>query len=193
MSALQASVLVLNQNYEPLNVCNAKRAIVLVSNGKAEVIREAEGLVMKSMRLALRVPSVIRMVYFIRRPRPVARLSRHEVFARDRYTCQYCGQATRDLTLDHVTPRHRGGQHSWENLVTACRACNHRKAGRTPAEARMRLLSEPRRPSTTLFALFARYLSHHPGWSLFVPADAHGSGPAGAAAPPHSMPAAAGS
>jgi hypothetical protein len=71
------------------------------------------------------------------------RLSRREIFSRDRYLCQYCGKQTRDLTLDHVLPRHRGGRHEWENLVSACKTCNHRKAGRTPHEANMRLAREP--------------------------------------------------
>lgn len=168
-SALQASVLVLNQNYEPLNVCNVRRAIVLLDRGKAEVVEEHESLLLRTFARVLRVPSVIRMIYFIRRPRPVARLSRREVFARDDYTCQYCGLHTVDLTLDHVVPRHRGGEHSWENLVSACRVCNHRKAGRTPAEARMRLRQPPRRPRVTLAGIFRRYLDHHPGWRVFFP------------------------
>lgn len=168
MTALNASVLVLNQNYEPLNVCNAKRAIVLLQRGKAEVIEDSERL-LRSVAHAFRVPSVIRMVYFIRRPRPAARLSRREVFARDGFTCQYCGTRTHDLTLDHVVPRHRGGPHTWDNLVSACKRCNHRKAGRTPAEARMQLQRKPRRPRGTLHALFWRHLDSHPAWRIFFP------------------------
>ena len=75
----------------------------------------------------------------IKRPRPRVRLTRREIFIRDHHACQYCGIRTRDLTLDHVMPRHRGGRHSWDNLVSACRTCNHRKGGRTPDEARMLL------------------------------------------------------
>ena len=180
-SPLYASVLVLNQNYEPLNVCNAKRAIVLIGHGKAEVVEESERL-LRSVTRAFRVPSVIRMIYFIKRPRPVARLARREVFARDRYTCQYCGKRTRDLTLDHVIPRHRGGPHSWENLTSACRACNHRKAGRTPAQAQMRLQRHPRRPHATLLAVFARHVEQHPAWHIFFPGADRPRDPAGLAA-----------
>lgn len=168
MSALASSVLVLNQDYQPLNVCNVRRAIVLLDHGKAEIVEESEAL-LRSFRSAFRIPSVIRMVYYIRRPRPVARLTRREVFARDDFTCQYCGLRTSDLTLDHVIPRHRGGQHTWENLVAACRGCNHRKAGRTPAEARMKLRCKPARPRATLVAVFRRYLESYPGWRTFFP------------------------
>ena len=168
MSALQTTVLVLNQNYEPLNVCNARRAVVLLQRGKAEVVEEGERIIRTVLR-AVSIPSVIRMVYFVKRPRPVARLSRREVFARDGYRCQYCGHATHNLTLDHVIPRSRGGGHSWENLTSACKSCNHRKAGRTPTEARMHLRSEPRKPRPSLYSLFARHLESHGTWRIFFP------------------------
>jgi 5-methylcytosine-specific restriction endonuclease McrA len=118
--------LVLNQNYEPLNVCNARRALVLVDGGKAEVLEHAELPIRTPSRLFPR-PSVIRLVYMIKRPRPRVRLTRREIFLRDHHACQYCGIRTRDLTLDHVVPRHRGGRHSWDNLVSACRTCNHER------------------------------------------------------------------
>lgn len=170
-AALHSSVLVLNQDYEPLNVCNVRRAIVLLGHGKAEVVEES-GRLLRSFRDAFQIPSVIRMVYYIRRPRPIARLTRREVFARDGFSCQYCGTKTQDLTLDHVLPRHRGGEHTWENLVAACRTCNHRKAGRTPQEARMQLRSKPSRPRSTLVTIFRRYLESHPGWRIFFPGAA---------------------
>jgi 5-methylcytosine-specific restriction endonuclease McrA len=165
---MESAVLVLNQNYEPLNVCNVRRAFVLLDRGKAEVIEHGNGA-LHSASLTFALPSVIRMVYAIRRPRPQVRLTRREVFQRDRYMCQYCGRQGKDMTLDHVLPRHRGGKHTWENLVTACKACNHRKAGRTPAEARMRLLSEPQRPRVSHFYVFYPYLSSRHGWRKFVP------------------------
>jgi 5-methylcytosine-specific restriction endonuclease McrA len=168
MSALQTSVLVLNQNYEPLNVCNARRAVVLLQRGKAEVVEEGERIIRTVMR-AFSIPSVIRMVYFVKRPRPSARLCRREVFARDGYRCQYCGHRTRDLTLDHVIPRSRGGNHSWENLTSACKSCNHRKAGRTPIEARMRLRTKPQKPRPSLYTLFSRHLDSHRAWRIFFP------------------------
>ena len=162
------SVLVLNQNFEPINVCNARRALVLIGRGKAEVVSDS-GRLLRTVASTFPIPSVIRMVYFIKRPRPVARLSRREVFARDSYTCQYCGTATRDLTLDHIVPRHRGGAHTWENLVSACKSCNHRKAGRTPTEARMRLRCEPNAPRESLITIFWRYLEQQPAWRIFFP------------------------
>ena len=145
MSLVNASVLVLNQNYEPLNVCNARRAFVLLDRGKAEVVEETERA-LRTVARAFHIPSVIRMVYYIKRPRPTARLSRREVFARDGFTCQYCGRRSHDLTLDHVLPRHRNGPHTWENLVCACVKCNARKGGRTPGQAGMRLIRKPVKP-----------------------------------------------
>ena len=162
-----SAVLVLNQNYEPLNVCNARRAFILVDRGKAEILEHTEGVLRSAFQTFL--PSVIRLIYMIRRPRPQMRLTRREVFVRDRYTCQYCGKQTRDLTIDHVRPRHQGGHHSWENLVSACRSCNHRKAGRTPAEAHMRLLKEPRRPPASSFYVFHHYLENQHDWRKFIP------------------------
>jgi len=167
---IERSVLVLNQNYQPLNVCNARRAFTLVDRGKAEVLEHGEGGI-RTSRYLYPLPSVIRMVYLIRRPRPVMRLSRREVFNRDRHTCQYCGRQTKDLTLDHVLPRHRGGPHDWENLVSACKTCNHRKAGRTPQEARMDLLQEPFAPKINSYYVVYRHLNGngHDGWRKFLP------------------------
>ncbi|MBI4200088.1 MAG: HNH endonuclease [Chloroflexi bacterium] len=162
-----APVLVLNQNYAPLNVCNVRRAIVLVGRGKAELLVNGRGEV-RTPRTSLLAPSVIRLMYLVRRPVVQRRLARRDVFARDRYTCQYCGRATRELTLDHVIPRHRGGAHSWENIVAACIPCNHRKAGRTPKEAGMRLLRGPRAPRPNPYYLFhARSLEED--WLPFMP------------------------
>lgn len=165
---METAVLVLNQNYEPLNVCHVRRAFVLLDRGKAEVLEHGDGA-LQSASFSFPVPSVIRLVYLIRRPRPQVRLTRREVFQRDHFTCQYCGKQGRDLTLDHVMPRHRGGKHTWDNLVTACKACNHRKAGRTPVEARMKLMTEPKRPHAGSYYLFYPYLSHRHGWRKFVP------------------------
>lgn len=162
------SVLVLNQNYEPLNVCNVRRAVVLVLRGKAEII-ESGREVLRTASTVFPMPSVIRLIALIRRPRPRVRLTRKEIFARDGWMCVYCGRQTRELTLDHVMPRHRGGPHTWENLVSACKACNHRKAGRTPSEARMVMLSEPGRPRVSVYYTFFQYLGHHEGWRKFVP------------------------
>jgi 5-methylcytosine-specific restriction endonuclease McrA len=166
---VDSAVLVLNQNYEPLNVCKARRAFVLVDRGKAEVLEHRDGAVLRSATRIFRLPSVIRLIAMIRRPRPQVRMTRKEVFVRDRYTCQYCGRQTRDLTLDHVVPRHRGGLHVWENLASACKACNHRKAGRTPKEARMRLVRQPAKPRVGIFYAFYHYLDHQVEWRKFIP------------------------
>ena len=163
-------VLVLNQNYEPLNVCNARRAVVLLDGGKAEVLEHGLGEVRSPARAFPR-PSVIRLVYMIKRPRPRVRLTRREVFIRDHYTCQYCGLKTRDLTLDHIVPRHRGGKHTWENLVSACKNCNHRKGGKTIAEARMPLARAPKEPKANVYHMIYRYMENGPldEWLLYLP------------------------
>lgn len=161
-------VLVLNQNYEPLNTCHPRRAVVLVDVGKAEVL-ELDGLVFRSPTRTFRIPSVIRLYRLVKRPRPRVRLTRREVFIRDHYACQYCGVATRDLTVDHVIPRHRGGSHAWENVVSACRTCNHRKGGRTLEEAQMGLRRLPFEPRATPRYMFSRYLAINSAWEKFLP------------------------
>lgn len=165
---VSSPVLVLNQNYEPLNVCNARRAFVLLDRGKAEVLEHNKGF-LRSPSYHFSLPSVIRLVYLIKRPRPQMRLTRKEVFNRDHYTCQYCGKRSRELTLDHVMPRNKGGEHVWENLVSACKPCNHHKAGKLPHEAHMRLLRQPTRPPATSFYLFYDYLEHQAEWQKFIP------------------------
>ncbi|MCC7366697.1 MAG: HNH endonuclease [Dehalococcoidia bacterium] len=162
------AVLVLNQNYEPLNVCNVRRAMVLVLRGKAEVL-ETGRHVIHTATTTFPLPSVIRLVNLIRRPRPRIRLTRKEIFARDGWLCVYCGRATKDLTLDHVLPRHRGGAHTWENLVSACKPCNHRKAGRTPQEARMDMHAQPHMPRVSIYYAFYPYLGTQLEWRKFVP------------------------
>jgi 5-methylcytosine-specific restriction endonuclease McrA len=165
---VNAQVLVLNQNYEPLNVCNARRAFNLLDRGKAELLEEGAGF-LRSASAIFPFPSVIRLVYLIKRPQPQIRLSRREVFQRDHFTCVYCGKQAKDLTLDHVLPRHLGGKHTWENLVTACKPCNHRKAGRTPQEARMFPFREPIQPRRNVYSTFYQYLEVQHAWRKFIP------------------------
>jgi len=138
-------VLVLNQDYQPLNICRARRAVVLVTLGKAEMLENGAGFIHTVQKL-FPVPTVIRLPYLVRQPHIRRKLSRLEIFIRDNFSCQYCGTKTRHLTLDHISPRYRGGEHTWENVVSACPACNRRKAGRTPAEANMKLIKPPARP-----------------------------------------------
>ncbi len=154
---INAPVLVLNQNYEPLNVCDIRRAFRLLGADKAELL-ENNHQVIHTPSQSVSAPSVIRLVYLVKRPRPRVKLSRREVFARDRHTCQYCGMVSRDLTIDHVIPKHRGGRHEWENLVAACHGCNHRKGSKTLAEAHMRLMREPRAPRADVRYLYGTYL-----------------------------------
>jgi 5-methylcytosine-specific restriction endonuclease McrA len=164
-------VLVLNQNYEPLNVCSARRALTLVMSSKAEVL-EAESDVMRSPSVEVQRPSVIRLHYLIHRPRRRIALNRHEVFLRDDFTCQYCGLRTRDLTLDHVIPRSKGGRDSWENLVSACKTCNHRKGQRTPEQAKMHLRTLPREPRPNPYRAVRRFAPDgkvRDKWQVYLP------------------------
>lgn len=169
-STAQSPVLVLNQNYEPLNVCNVHRAMRLVFGSKAEVL-ETYGQPVRTTTRNYDAPAVIRLIYMIRRPRPRVKLTRREIFARDEHACQYCGTRSGDMTIDHIIPRSRGGVHSWDNLVTACRPCNHRKGGKTLTEARMRLRHEPYEPRPGAYYTIQRRVpaSTKEMWSRFVP------------------------
>ena len=164
---INSPVLVLNQNYQPLNVCNVRRAFVLLGLGKAEPMTNGRGYI-RSVTQTFEIPSVIRLIYMVKRPLAKRRLSRRAVFYRDKFTCQYCGLETRVLTIDHIAPRSKGGAHSWENVVSACIPCNHRKAGLSPAEANMRLSRKPTAPRPNPY-----YLFHHrtimDEWRPFIP------------------------
>lgn len=161
-------VLVLNQSYEPLNISRVRRAMVLLLRGKAQVLENGLG-VLHSVDNIFPVPSVIRLTYTVKRPRLQRKLTKFEVFNRDHYTCQYCGRETRELTLDHVTPRRRGGKHTWENVVSACIPCNRRKAGRTPSEAGMKLLHQPHPPRDGSFYIPYYQLRLHSEWQKYLP------------------------
>jgi 5-methylcytosine-specific restriction endonuclease McrA len=152
------SVLVLNVTYEALGIVDFRRAIRLVFTGKAEVV-EARAGELRSASLAMRLPSIVRMLYLIRRQRGRAASTRKRVLMRDGYRCAYCGIAGgRAMTIDHVRPRSRGGKSTWENLVCACVACNHRKGSRTPDEAGMPLRIVPREPRHVPFAALVHAL-----------------------------------
>ena len=143
-----SGVLVLNHNFEPLNICGVRRGMVLVLLDKAEVLRWSEATLI-STGGTHEVPSVVRLHVNIRRPMPRLKLSRKAVLARDDYTCVYCG-SKQTLTIDHVFPRHRGGETTWENMVCSCLKCNNKKGARTPQECGMRL---PTALQATLCAL----------------------------------------
>jgi 5-methylcytosine-specific restriction endonuclease McrA len=142
---LQAPVLVLNATYEPINVTAARRAVVLVLKGVATT-EEENGSFVHSARVAIRIPSVIRLTHFRRIPYQTRALSRKNILLRDRYTCQFCGRVlpASELTLDHVVPRSRGGHTDWDNLVACCHFCNNLKGDRLPEEAGIRLQRPPR-------------------------------------------------
>ena len=160
-------VLVLNANFEPLNVCTTRRAIGLVLTGKASLVLNGRGVIRTISRVYPR-PSVIRLGRMVKRPRPTVRLTKREVLRRDDYTCQYCGKRFPYLTIDHIVPRRLGGQHSWNNLVAACPACNHRKGGRTLEQAQMRLLRTPHEPPSSALYMFARHLRNNQDWIPFI-------------------------
>lgn len=142
--SLNRLTLVLNASYEAINIVGAKRALTLVMAGKAYV-EETSGHFIRTSKLSIQIPSVIRLLVYKRMPRQNRAVSRKSIMLRDRMTCQYCHAVleTKKLTLDHVTPRSRGGGSTWENLVAACYACNNRKADRTPGEAGMPLSRRP--------------------------------------------------
>jgi 5-methylcytosine-specific restriction endonuclease McrA len=144
-------VLVLNATYEPINVCTVRRAVVLLLKEKAEVIERAE-FVLHSESCTIPRPMVIRLVTYVRIPRDTHRrkITRRAVFARDDWTCQYCGSRS-NLTVDHVVPRSKGGESSWDNIVASCAPCNRRKGNALPRQAGMRLLKQPRTPSPHVF------------------------------------------
>ncbi len=162
-----APVLVLNANFEPINVCNTHRAITLVIHGKASLILNGRGVI-KTVRQEYPRPSIIRLEKMIHRPHPHVKLTKREVLRRDNYTCQYCGQHVAILTVDHIIPRHLGGEHAWTNLVAACSHCNHRKGGRTIEQAQMQLLRKPSAPPASAFYLFSRHLHENQDWLPFI-------------------------
>ena len=164
---LESSVLVLNQNYQPLNICNGRRAIMLLIRGKAELLIQGKTIV-RTISHAQNCPSVIRILYMVKRPVIRYRLSRMAIFHRDSFTCQYCGIETPDLTIDHIVPRSKGGPHTWENVVASCGLCNHKKAGLTPKQARLRMPPKPASPRPNPYYLFV-HQSIQEEWKPFIP------------------------
>ena len=158
----------LNASYEPLNVCSLRRAHVLVWKGRAEIL-EAHGRPLRSSTTAFQRPNVIRLRTYVRVPRAVTRrISRRVLFARDGWQCVYCGTESTRLTLDHVVPRSRGGTSVWENVVTSCAPCNHRKGDRLLEETHMNLARPPRAPSPVLFISLALHRVPE-AWVRYLP------------------------
>ena len=164
---MQAPVLVLNANYEPINVCDMRRALGLIMAEKAILVLNGRGEI-RSVNAILPRPSVIRLQKMVHRPRPQIKMTRREIFRRDNFTCQYCGKHSQELTIDHILPRHMGGRHVWLNVVAACPYCNHRKGGRTIDEAGMRLLHHPTEPPNNARYLFGRHLEENSEWEMYL-------------------------
>ena len=182
---LQRPTLVLNRNWQPVNVATVARALVLVWNESAREVDPADYQLytwadwsmlkpradepfIRAVRFRLRIPEVVALNSYDRVPTATVNFSRRNIFKRDHNTCQYCGvqPGSEELTIDHVVPRAQGGVSSWENCVLACMACNKRKADRTPEQARMRLRKKPIRPAWK--QLFADHGMRIASWSKFV-------------------------
>lgn len=145
------NVLVLDKALQPIEVVGWEDAVVLLVTGKAEVVEEYEDVDIRSEKMTFKLPSVLRLLTYFAKRKPLVRFSRYNIFLRDNWCCQYCGgkRKSEDLTFDHVTPVVQGGRKSWENIVAACMPCNRKKGGRTPEQAGMRLLRKPVQPRLT--------------------------------------------
>jgi 5-methylcytosine-specific restriction endonuclease McrA len=161
-------VLVLNATFEPINVCTVRRAVVLLIKQKAEVLEHGEWELRASSATFPR-PVVIRLTSYVRIPRDTHRrkITRRAVFARDDWTCQYCG-ARSNLTVDHVVPRSKGGDSSWTNIVASCAPCNRRKGDRLYAQVGMHLRRTPRTPTPTVFIRVASP-TIPAAWRVYLP------------------------
>ncbi|MBF9254945.1 HNH endonuclease [Pontibacter sp. 172403-2] len=166
---MKDKVLILNQDFSAIAVCTVQKAFLLVYLDKAEAVSTAEGAFLHSVSCTFPVPSVIRLQHYVRVPYYGIALSRHNVMRRDNYSCQYCG-AVRNLTLDHLLPRSRGGATNWQNLITACSRCNARKGNRTPEEAGLKLRSKPGRPSLLSF-LQLHLTPQNNDWRVYLGMD----------------------
>ena len=188
-NALQENVLVLNRLWQAINVCTAERAFTLLYMGHAEVVVEESGDfqtfdfnewrefsnghhgedVVHTVSFNIRIPRVILLLFFDRLPHKEVKFTRHNIFERDRNTCQYCGERfdRRELNLDHVIPRDRGGPTTWENIVCSCIRCNTQKANSTPQEAGMHLVRKPKRPKWRPFVQVNVGIQHD-SWKHFL-------------------------
>ena len=190
-SALEQRVLVLNRLWQAVNVCSGRRALSMLFTGNAQVVYndasgdfhtfdfgewadfsevEPEEEVISTVSFRMRVPRVILLLGYDRFPKQEVKFTRHNIFERDNNTCQYCGGLfdRRALNLDHVIPRQRGGPTSWENIVCSCIGCNTRKRNRTPREAGMHLLKEPKKPQWRPFIQVCFGMKTHESWKHFI-------------------------
>ena len=148
---MSGKVLVLNQNYEAMSICNIQRAVILLYLGKAELIASKNSKTINSVSRRIPFPTIVRLLVYIRVPYKKIVLSRKNILRRDLYKCQYCNKSDTSLTIDHIVPKSKGGDDSWENLTTACVACNNKKGDRSPEEADMTLRRKPTKPSHITF------------------------------------------
>ena len=165
-----SSVLVLNASFEAINICNLKRAIVLVFKGVA-CTEEQTDYEISSASMVIRVPAVIRLLKYVRIPYKAVRFSRKNVLLRDRHRCQYCGKEFPPafLTLDHVVPASQNGRTEWDNVVAACKTCNARKGNRKPSEVGMALLKKPKAPPVVYYLHLVRNMQgHHHTWQKYL-------------------------
>ncbi len=163
-------VLVLGQSYEPIERIGWRRAMVLWAAGRVEILETWEGRTIRTPRLELPMPSVVRYLRSRRRFPAAARLSRETIYLRDRGVCQYCQRPVtrREGTYDHIIPKSRGGETRWDNIVLACRPCNQRKADRTPSEADMSLTQPTRVPLGSWQLLVGHRDALPPAWRPYL-------------------------
>jgi 5-methylcytosine-specific restriction endonuclease McrA len=168
-----AKVLILNQTFEPLQVCSARRAVILLFTGKAERVEDTSRLI-RSPSMALWLPSVIRLHRFVRKPaQPSIAFNKKNILKRDAHTCQYCGRNGGErMTIDHVIPKSLGGRTVWENVVSACRACNLKKGNKVLEEAGMHLLRRPTKPVSIFYlGILAHASQRYESWRKYLPAE----------------------
>lgn len=166
-----ARILVLNFSYEPLQFCNGRRGVIMVMTGRAEQV-ECDGFMVRSPNLSFPLPTVIRVLKMVKRnSRKSISFSKKNILKRDDFTCQYCGETSPPLTIDHIVPKSRGGQTTWKNVVVACKPCNLLKGCRTAVEAGMILIKKPFKPDFQLhpFSLPSAPSSHVKSWLKYLP------------------------
>jgi 5-methylcytosine-specific restriction endonuclease McrA len=161
----------LNQNYEPLQVCSARRAVVLLFQGKAEMIETADGIKIHTVTREYALPSVVRLWHYRKVPYKRIMLTRKNIITRDNNRCQYCGSTKGPMTIDHVIPKRMGGDDSWENLICACAKCNNKKGDHTPEQAQMHILKKPTMP--TFITFIQRNVSIADRWRPFLFMDSN--------------------
>lgn len=167
---LSQEVLVLNSDYEPLNICNMRRAMSLVLLGKVDVLHH-NSKTLHSISMQYLTPSVVRLKTHVRRPHPQLKLSRRSILARDNYTCQYCGHQGGDLTVDHVIPKKLGGPSTWENLVCCCKKCNAKKSDKSLAQFGYPLMRTPQKPKYVPFISYTKFVNstRNEVWRDYLP------------------------